>query len=351
MNTENKPYFHEMKHYILMLCMGIMSCSVSWAQQVEQPDTTNQYPRMARLKGVGGSIVPGVLLHGMGHKIMGDKETGRKLLKIEGISLATGVGSLVALGLLGNADETAGVLIPVSMFSFGTFAATWLFDIMGTSGLSNHLTPGNHPYQQSFVNFSYIQQDNNQSPYYNFYGGTMQYANNKLFAQLYTEVEESSDYQEYAFKGGYNIRKKDYTNLYVIPELKYRHSSEGFSISQFDVQLEMDINLAKLSNTLKNVYFINTLGYGNSQFHFGGNGFDYSNNLMIISQGIRVTVKDLVDISTRYIRREDGFIAGRNYLLTHFEHRVRLNFKDLFTELRFTHGQGFRTTINLGLQL
>lgn len=325
--------------------------TISLAQENVKSDSTTKIPTSIRIKSIAGSIFPGVLLHGSGHYLMGEKETGKKLLKIQGISLLSGAGSLVALSLLGNADETAGILIPMTMLSFGTFAATWLFDIIGTTGLSNRLSVGQHPYQQSFINLSYHNQDNNQSPYYNFYGGRFQYGTEKLFAQFYAEVEESADYQEFVFKGGYNIRPKKYSNLYLIPEAKYRYSSEGFSISQVDLQLEMDINLAKISKTLKNVYFVNSLGYGNSRFNFEGSGFDFSNNLMIISQGIRVHVNNLLDITTKYIRREDGFIAGRNWMLTHFEHTLRLNHKDFFTEFRFTHGQGFRSSFNIGIQL
>jgi len=338
------------RQYLIVLFICFYS-SISFAQNISYRDSTANPSPSTRLKGVAGSIVPGVLLHGSGHYLMGEKETGKKLLKIQGISLLTGTSSLVALGLLGNADETSGILIPVSMLSFGTFAATWIFDIIGVSGLSNHLSIGQHPYKQSFINLSYNQQDNNQNPYYKFYGGRMQYGNKQFFAQLYAEIEESSDYQEYAFKGGYNVIQKNYTNLYIIPEAKYRYSTEGFSISQLDLQLEMDINLAKISSTLKNVYFVNTIGFGNSQFNFGGSGFDYSNNMMIISQGIRLSVNHFLDVSTRYIRREDGFIGGRDFLLTHFEHRIKLKYKDLFTELQFTHGQGYRSTINFGIQL
>lgn len=342
--------FYGSKQFLMVLSICFYT-SMAFAQHKPKPDDTSEISPPKRVKGVVGSIIPGVLLHGSGHYLMGEKETGKKILKIEGYSFLTGVSSLVALGLLGNADETSGVLIPISMLSFGTFAATWLFDVIGTTGLSNQLSVGQHPYKQSFVNFSYSQQDNNQSPYYTFYSGRLQYGNNQFFAQVNTEVEESLDYREFAFKGGYNIMQKDYTNLYVIPESKYRYSTEGFSIAQFDLQLEMDINLAKLSNTLKNVYFVNTIGYGNSQFNFEGSGFDYSNNMMIISQGIRFSVNKVLDVSTKYIRREDGFIGGRDFLLTHFEHSIRLKFKDLFTEFQFTHGQGFRSTLNLGMQL
>lgn len=338
------------KKYLTVLFICFCQ-SITFAQKTAIQDSTQINRNSTSIKGIAGSIVPGILLHGSGHYIMGEKETGKKLLKIQGVSLLTGASSLVALSLLGNADETSGILIPMTMFGFGTFAATWLFDVIGTTGLSNHLSIEEHPYKQSFVNLSYHKQDNNQSPYYNFYGSRIQYGNNEFFAQLYAEVEESSDYQEFAFKGGYNVMQKEFTNLYIIPEAKYRYSSEGFDISQWDLQLEMDINLSKISHTLKNVYFVNTIGYGSSTFDFGRSGSNYSDNLMIVSQGLRFHVNNILDVSTKYIRREDGFIAGRNWMLTHFEHSFRLKFKDLFTEFQFTHGQGFRSSINIGIKL
>lgn len=338
--------------YILILFIFFFG-SISFAQNTNRAnsDSTQTIKTSTRIKAAAGSIIPGIILHGTGHKILGEKEAGKKLSKIERISFITGASSLVALSFLGNADETSGVLIPMTMLSFGTFMVTWLSDIAGTTGLSNHLSTGQHSYKQSFVNLSYHKQDNNQSPYYNFYGSRIQYGNDKFFAQLYAEIEESSDYQEFAFKGGYNIRQREFSNLYLIPEAKYRYSTEGFDISQLDLQLEMDINLGKISHTLNNIYFVSTLGYGRSKFDFGRNNKPYSDNLLIVSQGIRFQINKLVDFSTKYIRREDGFIAGRSWMLTHFEHGLRVNLKDFFTEFKFTHGQGFRTSINLGYQL
>jgi len=302
------------------------------------------------IKAVALAVFPGVIWHGLGHRVAGEEETAHKLLKLEGISFLTGVTGLTALSFLGNANETAGILIPVSMIGFGTFAISWFADVMGTTGLSRSLESG-RPYQQTYLRLSYIDQDNNQSPYYRFFSGRLQYGTEKFFIQANAEFEESADYQEYILKGGYNISQKKYMDLYVIPETKYKYSTEGFSISQADLQVQMDLNLASISNTLENIYFVNTLGYGTEWYRFNNNGIDFSNGLMIISQGLRFHLKNIAELSTKYERRSDELIGGSGVLITVLKHSVRLKYKKYYTEFQFTHGQGYRSTINMGVGL
>jgi hypothetical protein len=247
MNLLNK------KIYIIIFFSCVLNVSIT-AQESVNNVSIHEDSTGSNFKGFAYSILPGVLIHGAGHYMSGDEETGWDLFKLEGISFATLLTSVVALSLGGNADEASGILVPLSMLSGGTFFVTWLFDIFGTTGLSNNLIVRN-PYQVSNFNLSLIKQDNNQNSLYNLYNGNFQYGAKSYFIQLGAEFEESGDYQEYKLKAGYDVLDQDLYNFYIIPEAKYKYSAEGFSITQLGLQGEFDINMGCLSKTLKNQQF------------------------------------------------------------------------------------------------
>ena len=64
-----------------------------------------------RTLAVVSSVVPGVVVHGSGHMVAGDWETGTLLLAAEGVGLAMAVTGLVGLGLTGASSE---LIIPLT---------------------------------------------------------------------------------------------------------------------------------------------------------------------------------------------------------------------------------------------
>jgi hypothetical protein len=89
-----------------------------------------------RLLGVGAALVPGVLVHGTGHWVLGEARTARRLLLLEGLGLSAFFGGGTALVLSGSSRYLVAPAIPMVIFGVGLFSTTLLADIYGASGAS-----------------------------------------------------------------------------------------------------------------------------------------------------------------------------------------------------------------------
>ncbi|MGM0557824.1 MAG: hypothetical protein ACQEVA_15675 [Myxococcota bacterium] len=100
------------------------------AERAEDAPDTQREIKGGLLPGMA-SLVPGVLLHGSGTFVAGDRETGLKLLKWQGISTLALAASFTELVLTGASRKTIWLSAPTVLLSFGTFTQTWLADIYG----------------------------------------------------------------------------------------------------------------------------------------------------------------------------------------------------------------------------
>ncbi|HEY0711179.1 MAG TPA: hypothetical protein VGF45_00775 [Polyangia bacterium] len=86
------------------------------------------------------SIVPGVLVHGSGAFVLGDKRTALRLLAWEGTGLGMFLAGGIGLALTGASRRTVIPLSLLTMSGLGLFSLTWLADIYGA--LSPVFQPG-----------------------------------------------------------------------------------------------------------------------------------------------------------------------------------------------------------------
>ena len=79
------------------------------------------------------SIVPGVIAHGAGHWYRGDIESGKKILLLEGISLATLIGAYTVDHLAQTSDTIPSAGVKWLYHVGGVlFVTTWLTDLIGS---------------------------------------------------------------------------------------------------------------------------------------------------------------------------------------------------------------------------
>jgi hypothetical protein len=77
------------------------------------------------------AIVPGVLLHGSGHFVAGDRPTAWRLLRVEGLGLGLMIAGVGALAVTGASDRTVEPIIWTTATGGGLFATSWLADLYG----------------------------------------------------------------------------------------------------------------------------------------------------------------------------------------------------------------------------
>jgi hypothetical protein len=81
-----------------------------------------------------GALVPGVLVHGTGHRIGGDRRTANRLLRVEALALGIAAAGGLPLGLTGASRRLVLPTIPLIVGGGGMLFLNWFSDIYGAAG-------------------------------------------------------------------------------------------------------------------------------------------------------------------------------------------------------------------------
>jgi hypothetical protein len=132
-------------------------------------EPTNEAPRdrpapspdgARRALATGAAVVPGVVVHGSGHYVLGERKTAVKLLVAEGIGLGMVLGGGAGLFATGASRYTVVPFASLSMFGVGVFSASFLADVYGSAASDQdgawsraRLSP---PFFESELGYRYI---------------------------------------------------------------------------------------------------------------------------------------------------------------------------------------------------
>lgn len=87
-----------------------------------------------RLAAIGASIFPGVLLHGSGSYVLGERRAAKRLAIAGGIGWGALIVGGAAVGITGGNPEVTIVGVPLIIAGAGTMMSTWLSDIYWAAG-------------------------------------------------------------------------------------------------------------------------------------------------------------------------------------------------------------------------
>ena len=96
-------------------------------------------PRPAAM---GAAIFPGVLVHGAGHFVAGERRTAWRLLALEGVGAGLTVAGLGVLAATGASRHLAAPIFALPVAGVGLFATSWLADLYGVSAVGAGGAPG-----------------------------------------------------------------------------------------------------------------------------------------------------------------------------------------------------------------
>jgi hypothetical protein len=340
---------------IILLAMGTLANPdpTTAGSAPAHPPTQDSAKTDPHWIGIPFSIVPGIILHGSGHYLSGRKEEGIKIMQAQGLAFGGLLVSMFGIIYTASSGIATPVLFPMAYFSGSLFALTWLFDVAGVSGLSRVLTGSRPILKQSYVDVNLVYQEDHQSPYHRFLNFTAQYASDNYVLSFLSDQEAYGGYQEYHLKGGYNLKSSENLDLYVMGGIRRQQSEEGFALTNVDMPLHVDLDLGMFVSTLKDVYFENWISYGYQWFHFNGKTDfidDLSVGQMNFGQKLRFYFSDHLQTGTGYHRESNQLIGGTNFLLLVFHHDVRFDYGGYFSQLKLSHGLGYRLSGSWGVR-
>lgn len=108
------------------MVVALLCCALAGPAAAEEPEPC------PRPLAVVASVVPGVLLHGSGHWVAGDKKTAKRLLTWQGIGMGLAALGGITIGVTGGAEEAMPGLV-LLVPGGGLVVASWLADIYGAA--------------------------------------------------------------------------------------------------------------------------------------------------------------------------------------------------------------------------
>src|SRR5436190_2038992 len=89
---------------------------------------------LRRIAAVGAAIVPGIVFHGAGSYVLGERRTARRLLEVEAAGLAAAAVGGLAVGASGGSPYFVWPEVPVAVLGVGLALPSWLADIWVAAG-------------------------------------------------------------------------------------------------------------------------------------------------------------------------------------------------------------------------
>ncbi|HUH03794.1 MAG TPA: hypothetical protein VML75_17485 [Kofleriaceae bacterium] len=250
---------------VVLICV---LASAARAQSEPAPEVSEPQPDVSRTRralAVGAALVPGALLHGSGHRVIGEQRTAGRLLALEAAGLGLLMLGAVPLGVSGAASDVSGPAI-ASMVAGGTvFLAGILADAYGASGLSaraGRAAPVSRARLELEVGYAYV--DDPQFEYGSF---TVLHAELLLGPARLTPtawLALDDDNQRVTIDAAYCVLAgRDDSRLEAVLGItRHLYGTEDFAVTGFEASAAGRLELSRVGPSLRGAFFDLMLGVG-----------------------------------------------------------------------------------------
>ncbi len=289
------------------------------ADEAPPPSRSRAFPAAA-------AVVPGALVHGAGHFALGEAETARRLLLMEGIGLGLFLSGGLTIVFTGASRYFVGPAAAATMTGFGLFSTAYLADIYGTlnsegdAALSRYRAPARwetelgyrrlHDPQFAYEDFLYERVSRqvgafrlSPSGWFSLRGDTARY-------RLETQYRVLGDVS--------TPRPRDLSFLDVtLGFVHQRHRPEQFSKSSAELSVDARYDLARLGRTLRGSFIELGVGYALGRIDYDLSGLSVPSDLEHLLLGriaFGVTLRGRSapgsEALVYYDHRHDDYVAG-----------------------------------------
>jgi hypothetical protein len=262
-------------------------------------------PLQRRPLAVGASVVPGLVLHGSGHFVAGDRRTALRLLVMEGIGIgAVGTGALI-LGATGVSRWLAGGIIATTVAGAGLFAISALADIYGVLAPAGGTgaPPDYLPSIQAELGTRYIYDP--QFQYRAFLGPALEVRRQswRLHGSGWLALDD--DNQRLRLLGAYRLTRFVEVALAVT---HHHYGAEGFDTEIAEGAVQGRYHMSRLSPTLAGSFAEGGVGWGLALDRYGADASERRTLLLArFGYGIYLGEPNRGELVVYYDHRTDDY--------------------------------------------
>ncbi len=257
------------------------------------------------------AIIPGILVHGSGHYVGGDKKAAVQLLKWQAIGLSLAAASALYLRLSGGSRYGNELSIPILVSGTGLMINTFVADIYGSAGggNDNHFTkPAN---QAASLGYAYIYDP--QFSYRHFTRTAARIEIDRVRAEplLWAAVDDNN--QRARLPVTYRILGNEVgENLEATTAFTYHHfGSEDFSTYVGELSLGGRADMRRLGESLRGSFATMSVGLGLQVTSFDVEGVGSDSYALLLGHfGYGFYLPRSGELEAYYEHRRDTFTAG-----------------------------------------
>lgn len=289
-------------------------------------DEQDQTKAKSRVLPTAAAAVPGALVHGSGQYALGESQTGKNLLLMEGVGLGLFLGGGLTIVFTGASRYVVGPAAGATIAGFGLFATSYLADIYGTvsrdvgAAASRYRGPARwetelgykrlHDPQFAYTDFLYQRVSRqigpfrlNPSGWFSLAGDTARYRWETQYRALGNVTQLRPSDQSFV----------DVTLGFV----HQRHRPEHISKSSAELSVDARYDLARLGRTLRGSFIELGLGYGIGRLDYDLQGLQVPHDiehLLLGRIGFGVTLRGESAPGSEWLvyydHRHDDYVAG-----------------------------------------
>ena len=264
---------------LLPLACAAFLCAASSMAYAAPPEgePPPSYTPAERALAAGAAIVPGALVHGTGHLVLGETDTALRLLAAQGAGLVLMVGGIGLIAVTGASPTVISPLIGTVITGTGLFGVSALADLYGTLAPAGGFgtAPTRAPRLTAAVGYAYVQ--NPVFAYRHFTTASAAARYHRFAAQPSLWLAANDDNWrttiplQYRLIGPHADADTHGGDLlqFTLAASHHRYGTEGFSQTLGELSATGRIDLHPYGRTLQGSYAELTLGAA-----YGANHYD-----------------------------------------------------------------------------
>ena len=291
-------------------------------------DATPSPSPARRALGAGAAVVPGALVHGAGHFVIGESDTAVRLLIAEGIGLGMLLGGGSVLFLTGASRYVVGPAAGIAALGAGLFGTSLAADVYGTvstDGGAADLVPRAPPKLESELGYRYV--SDSLFPYRHFMVERLTLTLGAVRVTPSAWLDPSGKNARYRLEGGYRLigldpgerRQHAFDDRLEVEVglVHHRYPTQGFTRSSAEIALASRYDLAHLGPSLRGAFVEFAAGYGRARIDYHLRGLDVpadTDDVLLARFGFGAVFRGNTYPGSQallyYDHRHDDFAAG-----------------------------------------